>query len=300
MFFWYGYVAFEELIAGDIDRARVIYEKALETVPHKQFSFSKLWRLYAHFEIRRLNLDRARKILGNAIAKCHSESIFRTYIDMELQLGNIDRARKLYEKFIETDATNCHAWINYAKLEQSLEETDRCRAIFELAISQNVLDMPELIWKAYIDSEIEQENHGKVRELYDRLLTKTKHLKVWLSYAQFEVSVGQVDVARELFLKADQYFKLAEEKESRLLLLEAWLEMEQTHGTESQVADIRAKMPKKVKRQRRVRQYEEEEGQEGGWEEYLDYQFPDEEDQMKNSKLRKFAEAWKAGNASTV
>jgi hypothetical protein len=34
--------------------------------------------------------------------------------------------------------------------EQTLSETDRCRALFELAVNQPLLDMPETLWKAYI------------------------------------------------------------------------------------------------------------------------------------------------------
>ena len=37
---------------------------------------------------------------------------------------------------------NCGAWGKYAELEQTVGETDRSRAIFELAIGQSVLDMP--------------------------------------------------------------------------------------------------------------------------------------------------------------
>lgn len=33
-------------------------------------------------------------------------------------------------------------------------ETERSRAVFELAIRQPVLDMPETLWKAYIDFEV--------------------------------------------------------------------------------------------------------------------------------------------------
>lgn len=40
------------------------------------------------------------------------------------------------------------------ELESSLGEVERSRAIFELAISQSVLDRPELLWKQYIDFEI--------------------------------------------------------------------------------------------------------------------------------------------------
>jgi len=34
-------------------------------------------------------------------------------------------------------------------LERSLSETDRARGIFELAIAQPALDMPELLWKVH-------------------------------------------------------------------------------------------------------------------------------------------------------
>jgi crooked neck len=40
----------------------------------------------------------------------------------------------IYEKFIEIFPDNPNAWIKYAELEKSLEEQERCRGIFELAI----------------------------------------------------------------------------------------------------------------------------------------------------------------------
>ena len=55
---------------------------------------------------------------------------------------------------------------------------DRARAIFELAIGQPKLDMPEVLWKAYIDFEIEQEEYDRTRKLYQCLLQRTHHVKV--------------------------------------------------------------------------------------------------------------------------
>ena len=49
--------------------------------------------------------------------------------------------------------------------------------------------MPELLWKAYIDFEFDDEEWEKTRELYERLLSKTSHVKVWVSYAQVCVLV---------------------------------------------------------------------------------------------------------------
>jgi hypothetical protein len=51
-------------------------------------------------------------------------------------------------------AALCHN--RYAELEVMLSEAGRARALYELAISQPVLDMPEALWKAYIDFEIAQ------------------------------------------------------------------------------------------------------------------------------------------------
>lgn len=78
---------------------------------------------------------------------CLNYQIFKKYIEIELQLGNIDRCRKLYEKYLEWAPENCYAWSKYAELEKSLCETERARGIFELAIAQPALDMPELLWK---------------------------------------------------------------------------------------------------------------------------------------------------------
>lgn len=75
------------------------------------------------------------------------KQIFKKYIEIELRLGNMDRCRKLYERYLEWSPENCYAWSKFAELEISLAETERARAIFELAISQPALDMPELLWK---------------------------------------------------------------------------------------------------------------------------------------------------------
>ena len=98
------------------------------------------------------------------------------------------RCRKLYERYLEWNAANCHAWTKFAELERALGEVGRTRGIYELAISQPVLDMPEALWKAYIDFEIGEGERQRTRVLYQRLLDRTKHVKVWLSYARFEAA----------------------------------------------------------------------------------------------------------------
>jgi len=56
--------------------------------------------------------------------------------------------------------------------------------------------MPELLWKAYIDFEIEEGDREKARSLYERLVNLSGHHKVWISYAEFEGS--SIPLARAL------------------------------------------------------------------------------------------------------
>ncbi|KAK9940035.1 hypothetical protein M0R45_016712 [Rubus argutus] len=60
IYLWINYALYEELEAGDMERAREVYGQCLKLIPHRKFSFSKIWLLAAQFEIRQLNLKGAR------------------------------------------------------------------------------------------------------------------------------------------------------------------------------------------------------------------------------------------------
>lgn len=132
----------------------------------------------------------------------------------------------------------------FADLERSLGEAERARAVYELAITQPVLDMPEILWKvgcrrlglvvvvwggglragragaathlpppsrsrcapasppkpppclqAYIDFEIGEGNREGARELYERLLQRTRHVKVRQGWG-CRICCGQVPGCR--------------------------------------------------------------------------------------------------------
>ncbi|KAK6619687.1 hypothetical protein RUM43_012444 [Polyplax serrata] len=294
IYLWINYALYEELEVEDMDRTRQVYRACLELIPHKIFTFSKIWLLYAQFEIRNKNLNLARKALGMAIGKCPRDKLFRGYIDLEIQLREFDRCRKLYEKFLEFGPENCITWMRFAELEMLLGDVDRSRAIYELAVSQPRLDMPELLWKAYVDFEIASGEMEKVRNLYERLLERTLHVKVWISYAQFELDYSNeedsVALARCIYDRANQALRSANQKEERVLLLEAWREFETKYGDEITQDKLLDKMPKRVKKRQRVLAAD---GSEEGWEEFFDYIFPEDETAKPNLKLLANAKAWK-------
>jgi len=44
--------------------------------------------MFAKFEVRRLDLSAARKILGAAIGMCPKEALFKGYIDFEVEVSS--------------------------------------------------------------------------------------------------------------------------------------------------------------------------------------------------------------------
>ena len=177
-----------------------------------------------------------------------------------------------------------------------------------------------MLWKAYIDFEVCERERAHARALYDRLLARTQHVKVWLSYAAFEAAplpeaeeeeeeAGEGgpgataedpdeadDVraarARSVYERALRHFR--EEaptlKEEAVMVLEAWRAFEGAAGGDGaapRVAAVDAKMPKRIKRKRPA-----PDGR-GGMEEYYDYVFADEGGAAPSLKLLEAAQRWK-------
>lgn len=296
IYLWIYYALFEELKTCDMDKTREVYSTCIKLIPHKKFTFAKIWLMYAKFEIRQRNLQNARKILGQSIGMCPKDKLFKGYIELEIELREFDRCRILYEKYLEFNSQNCTTWVKYAELESILGDTERARAIYNLGTEQVKLDMPEIIWKAFIDFEIENEEYENVRVLYEKLLTKTQHVKVWLSYAQFEANNPQNlenhdEKTREVYKKAYGELKQSGLNESRVMVLEAWRDFE----TDSEkIKHVESLMPRQIKKRRKI---QAEDGSDAGWEEYIEYVFPDDESAQPSLKLLAMAKKWKENMA---
>ena len=302
IYLWIFYALWEEMTNKDIGRARQIYQECLKLIPHKKWTFAKMWLAKAQFEVRQTQLQAARKTMGQAIGMCPKDKLFRGYVELEKQLFEFVRCRTLFEKQLQWNPSNSQAWIEFADLERGLDDAERARAIFELGIDQPTLDMPELVWKAYIDFEEYEEEYDRARALYQRLLGKTDHVKVWINYARFEINVPDADDtgteedrpvsedakarARKVFQRAHDLFKEKELKEERVDLLNAWKSFEQTHGSPEDIENIEKQMPRKERKRRKV--------EEDRFEEYIDYIFPSDDQAAANlSKLLQKAHAWK-------
>jgi crooked neck len=295
IYLWINYAVFEELDCHNLERAVQVYETCLKLVPHAQFTFGKIWILLSQLHLRRRDLASARKLLGLALGKVpHQAKLYEHYIDLELSLGEVDRCRTLYENFIKNIPGRASSWIQFATFEQTVGESDRCRAIFELAVQQDVLERPEDVWKAYIAFEVSEAEYDRARKLYERLLELAdQHVRVWISYAQFEANqANSIETARAVLQRAYDHFKAEKANEERVVLLDAWCVLEKEKGSIESLQSVEAKLPRRIKRKRTI-------GGGGGWEEYFDYQFVDDENAAaaSNFKILEMAAKWKQEQA---
>ncbi|KAJ1724056.1 NineTeen Complex (NTC) component [Coemansia erecta] len=300
IYVWLHYALFEETLGLSPERARQVYQQCTRLVPHTRFTFAKLWLQHAWFLVRQLDLGGARRLLGQALGMCPKRRLFRGYVELEIELREFDRVRRLYARQLEWDAGCAVAWVEFARLEEALGEHERCRALYQAAVEQPVLDTPEVVWKAFVDFEVAQGERDRARALYERLLGISGHVRVWLSWARMERSLGEkeeaaeeeeaVERARGVYRRADAQMKQAGRRDERAAVLAAWREMEAEAGRLGDVGAVERLAPRRVRR-RRV-------AQDGALEEYFDLVFPDDDgdaDGLGGARLKLLARAqqWK-------
>ncbi|CAD7970963.1 unnamed protein product [Amoebophrya sp. A120] len=278
IYLWYNYALFEETVAEDYPKTRKVYDTAVKLTATKKLTFAKLYKLYSEFELRRGNLEQARRIFGRGIGECGKQKIFEWYADVELRFGNFDKCRTIYEKLCEKHPLMPQPWIRYVEFEESLEEYDRCRFLCETALDV-VQDLPELMWRKYIDLEISLNEFDKARDLLERLLEKTNHVRVWRTYAEFELETARnLPKMRALFERGLKEYKEQKMNEQRAMLLEQWLQLEKRARDEIFVAD---------EEQELLIHVNEEDGSRKAWYEKIQDRQPKKKKVRKNILKRK-------------
>ena len=116
----------------------------------------------------------------------------------------------------------------------------------------------------------------------------------------FELSQKSIERARAVYDKGFEALKTEDTKHERFQLLELWKEFEEDvaddFGEEAARFDlIKARVPKRVKKKRKLLT---EAGEEAGFEEYHDYLFPDMVSAAPNLKLLEAAQKWKKQKAA--
>ncbi|KAH9585407.1 Crooked neck-like protein 1 [Schistosoma haematobium] len=255
-------LAIEDVI---LSKRKFQYEEEVQANPHNYdvwFDYVRLMEEEGSIEQTREIYERAvanvPPIKGTALGMCPKDKLFRGYIELEIQLREFDRCRKLYEKFLEFSPENCTTWM---RVWLSLANFELC-ALNKLTAADLDDEDLEHLKDVELDKEtlIQEHNENEINKAVER--------------------------SRKIYQEANKALKYTEDKEQRVRLLEAWKEFEYEYGTEKTQRDVDKLQPQKVVRSRRL-------GDErSGWEEYIEYTFPDTDAEKPNQKLLTMAARW--------
>ena len=152
---------------------------------------------------------------------------------------------------------------------------------------------------------------NRVERLYERLLSQTSHIKVWLAYANYmkesllsdsRDSVHSSDNAvmkvRKLYERGYNTLKEQMQQDARALMLEEWKTFEMNiPNNRDQIHSLDRKMPQRIKKRRLVDEANDI------WEEYYEFEFPEDVEQQSNSfanlKFLEMAKKWKSQTAES-
>ena len=151
-----------------------------------------------------------------------------------------------------------------------------------------------MLWKLYIDFEIALAEVQRAVLLYERLLERTQHVKVFISFANFLAESERTNEARDCFVRAETHMKDAGLKEERVAVLDALLAFEKAlPAGEGDVAAVEKRMPKRVRKRRPVNADDAAAGIATEWEEYYDFVFPEDSAGIKGLAILEMARKWK-------
>ena len=315
---WIKYLVFLETSTKYKALCRSKFEELLFDilVPLKNFTFSKVWILYAKHLIRNSSTSIFenlgwKSVLYQSIHLFPKKATFKGFIKLLLEMKDFDSARDVYDKYLQKFPMVVDVWTGYIGLEDNLGDEDRCRALYDACIK--TLNDPErkIMYEKYIEFETEQSEYANGRALWSSLC-KTIYpddTMLWVKWSTWELSSPteeQLEKMNELQEDESEEFafELTEKNKQngrnilnsallhfktqplkRLQILESFKKFEEMYGDYKTLEAVNKRMPEIKRTMVRENNVDKE---------MVEYVFPDdiETENAGLSKLLSMAQKW--------
>ncbi|XP_050306886.1 pre-mRNA-splicing factor syf1 homolog isoform X1 [Anthonomus grandis grandis] len=222
---WVEFAKFYEK-NGQVDDARLIFEKAIEVQYIKVDDLASVWCEWTEMEIRNENYEEALKLMHRATVlparkvAYHDESetvqsrlykslkVWSMYADLEESFGTFKSCKAVYDRIIDLKIATPQIIINYGVFLEENNYFEEAFRAYEKGISlfkwPNVYD----IWNTYLSKFLKRYGGTKLersRDLFEQCLEKcppqfAKHL--YLLYAKLEEEHGMARHAMAVYERA--------------------------------------------------------------------------------------------------
>eukprot|EP00177_Eucheuma_denticulatum_P005934 GFKZ01010820.1.p1 GENE.GFKZ01010820.1~~GFKZ01010820.1.p1 ORF type:complete len:662 (+),score=122.75 GFKZ01010820.1:107-2092(+) len=291
IYLWIGYAVWMELSCEDAKAAAGIYARCIKKVPrgHRQFSFGKLWTLYAQVLLRMGDVGGARRVFGTGIGVMRKKrKIYEAYIEMEKGLGEIGRARRVYERWMENVPLDGDVFLEYAEFERDLGEAERAWGVLEVGRGIDGVSREEEIWEMAVEVGRDVSKVGD--KLLQEYVKKVKGGKGWVVWAaEVRERGGKKDEVRDVFRNGEKAMRLRGDAAQVAVVVGEWIRWERDDG--GNVSEPEKLMPRKIRRKRALN---------GEWEEEWEMPLHQDEGAAGKDLLLMAAKRWKMSNVSKV
>jgi len=191
-----------------VSKRRFQYEDDLKQNP---FNYD-IWFDYARLEEQDGDASKVREVYERAIANkppSLEKRAWRRYIYLwiyyavfeELRMGDEERTRAVYREALKAvphgSFTFSKLWVLAASFEVRRKDLKAARAVYGRAIGTVPRDK---VFRSYVELELQLGNVDRVRTIYEKMLECfPANCRAWTSFAELEQSLGELDRARALF-----------------------------------------------------------------------------------------------------
>jgi len=227
--FWYKYAYVEEG-TGNLNNARSVFERWMRWEPE-----DKAWTTYIKFETRAGETDRARAVYERYIACRPTQSAYLRYGRWEERNDQLALARRIYERALDeldSEERDDAVFTAFAEFEARCGETERARAIFQLALKTLPHALSREVQARFVQFE---KQHGEREGIEGVVLARRREeygkaveedpldYDAWFDWARMEEAGGDVDRIREVYERAIACTPPAREKKYWRRYVYLWL-----------------------------------------------------------------------------
>lgn len=244
--YYLKYAAWEEK-QGEIDRARSIFERALDEFRPGASEFNKICLAYIEMEKKHKQVNSARNLFDRVTTLLPRTDLFwYKYVEFEQLLGQHAHCRLVFEKWM-TYEPNEQAWQTYINFEERRNEIDRARRIHMNMLKLN--RRPEN-WIKFAKFEARHSKPENARQVYELALdffgSQNHHEQLYVAFAKFEEHHKEFKRVRNIYEYALKHLPQGQESE----LHKEYLEFKKRHAVsqediEDSIASNREQLYKK-------------------------------------------------------
>ncbi|KAJ5412937.1 hypothetical protein N7465_005242 [Penicillium sp. CMV-2018d] len=221
---WVNYARLYEN-GGDLDTARVIFDKAVK-VPFKSVAeLAETWCEWAEMELRAENFDKAVNIMAKATQapkkstvdyfdetlspqqRIHkSWKLWSFYVDLVESVSSLDETKKVYERIFELRIATPQTVVNYANLLEENKYFEESFKVYERGLDLFMYPVAFELWNLYLTKAVDRQiGIERLRDLFEQALEDCppKFAKsLYLMYGNLEEERGLARHAMRIYERA--------------------------------------------------------------------------------------------------